>query len=401
LDKDTLDFLYCSLKTQYKKSGNGILFECKRTLYMTSHYEVLGVSNAATSAEIKKAYRALSLKYHPDRNSTAEGAQKIREINDAYEVLNDAAKRRQYDMELKMGLGGGGGNGMGGFPGGIFGFPNMGVHMGGMPFMRMQTVDSEGDINEILQMLFSGGIGGLGGGGGGGGPEIHMFHGGMPMGGMSQNMGGMSQNMGGMSMGGMPMGGMPPNMGMRPPMFRQRMEKPAPTSVELSISMEQAYHGCTLPVEVERWVMIGDTKIQEEETLYLAIHPGVDDNEILMIKDKGNALSDDFKGDIKVVIRLVNSTIFRRHGLDLICRKPVSLKEALCGFAFEILHINGKTLSLNNKTNTTIIKPNYKKVVNGLGMVRDNVHGNLIIEFDVEFPDTLTPEQISSLETIL
>ena len=382
MDKDTLDFLYCSLKTQYKKSGNGILFERKRTLYMTSHYEVLGVSNAATSAEIKKAYRALSLKYHPDRNSTAEGAQKIREINDAYEVLNDAAKRRQYDMELKMGLGGGGGNGMGGFPSGIFGFPNMGVHMGGMPFMRMQTVDSEGDINEILQMLFSGGIGGLGGGGGGGGPEIHMFHGGMPMGGMS-------------------MGGMPPNMGMRPPMFRQRMEKPAPTSVELSISMEQAYHGCTLPVEVERWVMIGDTKIQEEETLYLAIHPGVDDNEILMIKDKGNALSDDFKGDIKVVIRLVNSTIFRRHGLDLICRKPVSLKEALCGFAFEILHINGKTLSLNNKMNTAIIKPNYKKVVNGLGMVRDNVHGNLIIEFDVEFPDTLTPEQISSLETIL
>lgn len=340
-----------------------------------NHYEVLGVSNTATDAEIKKSYRTLSLKYHPDRNSTSEAEQKIREINDAYEVLSDSTKRRQYDMEQKMGGGMGGGmGGMGGFPG-MFGFPGMppgmGVHMsgmGGMPFVHMQSMDGQGgDINEILHMLFSGG---MPGGMPGGGPEIHMFQGGMPQ-------------------------------GMRQPMFRQRLEKPAPTSVTLSISMEQAYHGCTLPIEVERWVMIGDTKIQEEETLYIVIPPGVDDSEILVIADKGNVLTNDFKGDIKVTIRLENTTIFRRNGLDLICKKQVSLKEALCGFAFEIVHINGKTLSLNNKTNTTIIKPNYKKVVNGLGMVRDNARGHLIIEFDVEFPDSLTPEQIAGLAGIL
>ena len=72
---------------------------------MTNHYETLGVSNEATDIEIKKAYRSLSLKYHPDRNNNSEEATaKFQKINEAYETLSDENKRMQYNMELEGGI---------------------------------------------------------------------------------------------------------------------------------------------------------------------------------------------------------------------------------------------------------------------------------------------------------
>ena len=65
----------------------------------TNYYKILGVDNNATSAEIKKAYRILSLKYHPDRNSSAEATERFQEINEAYETLGDEQLRKQYNLE--------------------------------------------------------------------------------------------------------------------------------------------------------------------------------------------------------------------------------------------------------------------------------------------------------------
>lgn len=336
-----------------------------------NYYDILGVAKNATEPEIKKAYRSLSLKYHPDRNPSDEAATKIREINDAYEVLSDVSKRRQYDMEqqIGMGMGNGNGNGMGngGFP---FG-PGMGMPG---PFAHMSSMDDGGDINQLFSALFGGGMPGFGGMSGFGGmPEIRVFHGGN-------------------------------GQGMRTSMFHHStppLHKPAPIVMVMHITLEQAFHGCTLPLEVSRWIMIGEMKIHEEETLYINIPPGTDDNEMLVLQEKGNAASDQHKGDIKITIQVDNKTLFHRSGLDLIFRKSITLKEALCGFAFEIVHLNGKTLSLNNKTNPTIVRPNYRKIVGGLGMSRDGRTGNLIIEFEVEFPETLTSDQIASLESLL
>ncbi len=66
---------------------------------MSNYYETLGVAKTATADEIKKAYRTLAFKYHPDRNpGNAEAEEKFKQISAAYDVLGDEAKRRQYDM---------------------------------------------------------------------------------------------------------------------------------------------------------------------------------------------------------------------------------------------------------------------------------------------------------------
>ena len=63
------------------------------------YYDILGISTDATDADVKKAYRTLSLKYHPDRNPSEEAKEKIQKINEAYETLGDPAMRKQYDTE--------------------------------------------------------------------------------------------------------------------------------------------------------------------------------------------------------------------------------------------------------------------------------------------------------------
>jgi DnaJ-class molecular chaperone len=325
-------------------------------------YQILGVSNKASEIEIKKAYRTLSLKYHPDRNSSSDAQEKMGQINEAYEVLSDPMKRRQYDMEQN----------------------NPFLKGMGMPFTRMDSMNEEmGDVGDLFSMLFGQGMGPMGMpgvrmnmGNMNMGPEIRVFHG--------QGFPGQ----------GFPGQGFP---GQRFPFLK----KPEPIVEYVHLTLEQAYRGCTLPVEIDRWNMIGELKVQEEETMYINIPAGIDDNEIILMKDQGHSINENCRGDIKIIVQVKNETAFKRQGLDLVIKKTISLKEALCGFSFEIHHINGKTLNLNNKTNPTIVKPNYKKTVAGLGMNRDGTYGNLIIEFDVVFPDSLNPEQIKLIGDII
>lgn len=68
------------------------------------YYEVLGVSNSASKGEIKDAYRKLALQYHPDRNKSSEAEEKFKEISEAYAVISDDEKRRQYDMLGHLGF---------------------------------------------------------------------------------------------------------------------------------------------------------------------------------------------------------------------------------------------------------------------------------------------------------
>ena len=66
-------------------------------------YEILGITKSASEAEIKKAYRKLSLQHHPDRNQEDDTTEKFQEINEAFEVLSNPEKREQHNMELQFG----------------------------------------------------------------------------------------------------------------------------------------------------------------------------------------------------------------------------------------------------------------------------------------------------------
>lgn len=329
---------------------------------MPNYYEILGVQPNASDSEIKKAYRQLSLKNHPDRNgNTPESIARFQEINQANEILSDPEKRKEHDFNLKHGEG------------------------------AFEQHASEQDINNIINQMFGGGFPGMpgmgfpgmpgmafniGGFGGGGGQNIRVFHNGQQM-----NMG---------SMGGDPF-----------QQFFQHIHKPSPIEKTVEITLEQAYFGGNKEVSIERSTIHNGIRSTEFVTLQVTIPQGVNSGETLVLENQGNSANETIRGDIRIIFEIQNNLQFKREGNDLHYPVYISLKESLCGFNLTIQHINGKTLSINNITNPTVIKPNYKKTVPGLGMIRNGQTGNLIIEFTVEFPDGYSPEIIESLRNLL
>ena len=111
-------------------------------------------------------------------------------------------------------------------------------------------------------------------------------------------------------------------------------------------------------------------------------------------------LNETNKGDIKVFIKIQNDTEFIRNGLDLVLNKSISLKEALCGFTIEMNYLDGRIFKINSNAGS-VIANNSNKVLNGYGMKRDDHVGNLIINFNIVFPEKLSEEQIQGLQKIL
>ena len=181
---------------------------------------------------------------------------------------------------------------------------------------------------------------------------------------------------------------------------RNTIQKPVSIVKTIEIDIEKAYTGCTLPVEIKRMIVEGNIQREEMETLYVPIPEGIDDNEIIILKERGNIIDESNKGDLKIFIRIKNNTEFTRNGLDLTFHKTISLKEALCGFSFDLKYIDGRTFKINNG-NGNVISANYKKMIPSMGMKREDHTGNLIINFNVTFPERLTEEQVKIIEDVL
>ena len=334
-----------------------------------SFYKVLGVDEKASKDEIKRSYRTLQMKFHPDKNNNSQDAVNMtQKLNEAYETLGDDEKREEYDATRNN------------------------------PFLRGgSNVDVQ--MDDIINMMFGGmGIPGMNMGG------MNMGMGGMQMGGFPgmHSMAGM--NMGGMNMGGMNMAGLPPGTKIHffqggNPMNFQQLQKPQSINKNIVIKLSQVLTGATIPLEIERWLMENGMKVFETETIYVTVPKGVDDGEMVLLKDKGNVMNENCKGDIKIFVKIENDSIFRRVGLDLVLEKKITLKEALCGFSFEINYINGKSYTLNNNVGN-IIPHGFKKVIPSMGLERDQHKGNMVIEFNVQFPEKLSESVITSLKNI-
>jgi DnaJ-class molecular chaperone len=166
------------------------------------------------------------------------------------------------------------------------------------------------------------------------------------------------------------------------------------------ITLNQSYQGLNIPIEIERSVIRNNEKETEKETVYVELPPGIDSNERITLKGKGNIMNQ-MTSDVVITIQLQKHDMFERQGMDLIHKKEISLKEALCGTSVEFQHLNGKKLTLNTKNNPYIITPGYRHTAREYGMVRNNIRGNLYIIFSIKFPSNLNDEQRETLEKIL
>lgn len=343
-----------------------------------SFYDILEVKEQASTDEIKKAYRKLSLKHHPDKNNnTPESQAKFQKIGEAYETLSDIEKKRQYDMmknnpfakmmgtnmnmNMNMPFSNGGQDPIEELFANLFGFGGPGMN----PFAQAQSQGFDPFSQQGFDPFSEQGSGQVPGFG----PNVRIFRSG-------------------------PGGGIP---GFN---IQQNLQKPTPIIKTISIPISQVLTNSTLPVEIERWIVQQGTKVFEKETIYVNIPQGIDDNEIIIIRDKGNYVNEEMKGDIKLFIKVENNTDLKRNGLDLILEKKIKLKDALCGFSFELKYINGKSYTINNNIGN-IIPPNHRKVINNMGLTREGCTGNLIIVFDIEFPEKLTSETINVLKDLL
>jgi DnaJ-class molecular chaperone len=325
---------------------------------VASFYDILEVSETASTDEIKKAYRKLSMIHHPDKNGNSqESTEKFQKISEAYEVLGTPEKKKEYDMTqnnpfFKMMSQQGMNSNQGMNP-----VDELFSSLFGMPFM------SGSGLGPDIQFM-----------GPGMGPNVRVFHNGRPV-----HNG--------------------PNQGFGPSFGFINSQKPAPITMNINVPIDKILIGTTIPVDIERWIIENNLKVFEKETIYVTVPKGIDEGEIILLKEKGNIINETNKGDIKIFVKIENNTNFKRSGLDLILEKTITVKEALCGFTFELKYLTGKTYTITNNSGN-IISHGYKKLIPNMGLSRDGHTGNLLIIFDVKFPEKLSDEILSALKAV-
>ncbi|MFW5755437.1 MAG: DnaJ C-terminal domain-containing protein [Tangfeifania sp.] len=298
------------------------------------YYKILGVSKNASQEEIKKAYRKLAVKYHPDKTQGDKKSEdRFKEIGEAYEVLKDPEKRKKYDQlgaNWKQYENAGYGGGTGGFDFSQFG----GQAPGGGSFYY------EGDMEDIF-----------GGSGGGFSDFFNAFFGG----------GGRSQS--GFS-------------------GRQQPRKGQDLQAEMEISLYEAWHGTSRILNVNG------------KKLRVNIKPGSYDGLELRIKGKGGpGSSGGPDGDIFIKIRVQPDNNYKIDGNNLILKTDVDLYTAVLGGKKEIQTFAGKLNVPIPKGSQSGSKLRLK----GKGMPVYNqpgVHGDLYVQLNVVIPKNLSPEEI-------
>lgn len=300
------------------------------------YYNILEIDKNASQETIKKAYRKMSLKHHPDKPSG--DADKFKEINEAYQTLSDDNKKRIYDMRNRMPR----------MPTG------MNANFSGPGFHHFQT-NQEG-VPDVIKMFF-------------GGIDPTQIN------------------------------GQGRHNNFNP--FIIRPSRPKPTSIQktATINMVSAFEGITYPLEIERAITQDGIKKIEKETLYVDIPKGIDNNEKIILKGKGNVMGE-MKGDVIIYIKIKNNTIFSRKGINLYITKKITLKESLTDFKIEFDHVNGKKYKIDHNGGS-IIYPNQEMRIKDMGMDRNGRKGSLIITFKITFPKSLSEEQKKRLKEIL
>lgn len=357
------------------------------------YYGVLGVASTAAQDEIKKAYRRLAKRYHPDANQNdPKAAERFKEISEAYQVVGHAEKRKQYDDMRRLGA-------FGGFSsprtrgGGAGSRPTTGTDDPGANF-RWQDFDigGLGGLGDLFSSMFGGGAKGAGRGPTGeqgqsvettlevpfrvaalGGKipidlevteECGTCHGNGAAPGASIKVCPECSGRGVISFG---QGGFAVN---RPcPMCMGRGQIPS-----------------------ERCATCGGSgEVRTTKKIAIAVPPGTDTGTKMRLKSQGGRGSSGApSGDLLITFQVMPDRFFKREALDLVASVPLNIAQATLGTKIRVTLLDGKRVALRIPPGT----PSGKRFrVRGQGITKDDRKGDLIVETTIVVPEKLTEEQ--------
>ena len=338
------------------------------------YYEVLGVSKGASDAEIKKAYRKLAMKYHPDYNPGDKDAEaKFKEINEANEVLSDPKKRQLYDQYGFAGVDPTYAAQNGGGPGGFGGFGGDGV-----------------DLGDIFGDIFGGGFGGFGGSTRSNpnaprkGHDIQAnviltfeeaAHGCAKKVTLNRQQ-------------------TCPDCGGRGFVIRQQR---TPFGVMQTQQPCSRCGGKGKLVKNPCKVCHGSGKVATKKTLEVSIPMGIDDDQSFALRGMGDAGANGGpSGDVIVMVTVRPSEVFQRDGYDVWVTVPITYSQAVLGDSVTVPSIDGKveyTVPEGTQSGTTFrLRGKGIQYLNGRG------RGDMYVKCEVEIPKKLNKAQRDALK---
>ncbi|MBU0484886.1 MAG: DnaJ domain-containing protein [Proteobacteria bacterium] len=309
------------------------------------YYKVLGVEKTATAAEIKKAYRKLALKFHPDKNKgDKESEEKFKEISEAYAVLSDPEKRKQYDT------------------------------YGSDDFRQrysQEDIFRNVDINDILRE-FGINLGGGGGfnirsGGGGGSPFGSFFH-------QSGGTGGADQGF---------------------HSFQGQQARPVKGSdaiLELPVTLEEVLNGSTKTISLGRG--------SQAEKVSVKVPPGIETGKKLRVTGKGSPSPNGGPpGDLLLQIKVLPHNTFEKDGNDLIVEQKIPFSSITLGTEIAVPTLGGKSLKVKVPAGSNSgAKLRLKE--RGLPVSLKGSRGDLFVKILVEIPKKLSKTQKELIEKL-
>ena len=350
-------------------------------------YKVLGVSRSASDDEIKKAYRRLAKKYHPDLNKGDKKAEeKLKSVNKAYEILSDKNKRAQYDQfgTAEPNFGGGGPGGPGGFGGGFSGFDSdfdlgdiFGSFFGGFGGGRSRASNAPrrgSDVGISISINFEESAFGCkkeikynrvvscsscsGTGARNGSSKVRCH-----------TCGGTGQIV----------------LGQRTPFGTIQTSQ---TCNACGGSGQVIEHPCD--------VCNGQGRIRTSENLEIEVPAGIDNGQTLNVRGKGNAgINGGGYGDLHVEVSVRSHPIFVRNGNDITCEVPITFVQASLGGDITVPTLDGKaTYHIHEGTQPGDI---FRLKDKGMPVVHGYGKGDQLVKVVIEIPRNLSDEQKSLL----
>ncbi len=337
-------------------------------------YEILGVQKNASDDEIKKSYRKLAMKYHPDRNKDdKESERKFKEVSAAYEVLKDSEKRSAYDQYGHDAFRqGGGGQGFGDFGGGFSDIFEefFGGGFGGQSRQRgpQRGNDLRYNMSVSLQEAFNGKKSQI---------RIPSYDGCdlcSATGSADKSGPSTCSTCGGQGK-------------VRSTQGFFSIERPCPTCGGEGSSIKNPCLKCS-----------GTGQVKKQKTISVTIPAGVDTGTRIRISGEGEpGQRGAGNGDLYIFVEVQKDKLFEREEENIFCQIPISITTAILGGDVEVPTIEGKKARLNIPAGTQS-ETQFRLKGKGMSILRQTRRGDMYVEANVEIPVNLNSKQKAILQ---